>query len=309
MGKTAFVFPGQGSQYVGMASQAFHESPRFNAVMGEASEACGLDLRSLCLEGPEEALRQTANQQPAVLAVSVGLWYLLSECACRPDVVAGHSLGEYSALVASGVLSVADGVWLVRQRGRLMAEAAEGTEGGMAAILGLTVPDVERACAAATHLGPVQVANLNCPGQTVISGTRRAVDEAIVVAKALGARRCVLLPVSGAFHSNLMAPVGVELGHLLQGLELHEPRIPVVMNYTADYVDGVEDIAALMMKQVSGAVRWEASVRRMMDDGVTAFVEVGPGKVLSGLIRKIAGPGISMSRIEDLRDITRLRGT
>jgi [acyl-carrier-protein] S-malonyltransferase len=264
----------------------------------EADAALGEPLSRLCFEGPEDTLTLTENTQPAILTVSIAAYRLLSSKGLEPAFVAGHSLGEYSAHVAAGTMAFADAVQIVRRRGRYMQEAVPVGEGAMAAILGLDAEDVARACEEAADGEVVAPANLNGPGQVVIAGATGAVRRAGERAKARGAKRVIPLPVSAPFHCALMKPAEDRLGPELQSLEIHHPRVPVVANVDAEPKrDGRAAIEALV-RQVSSPVRWEAVVRRLASEGVSAYVEVGPGTVLSGLVRKIHREAVVAS-IED----------
>ncbi len=287
MRRLAFIFPGQGSQYVGMGRQLAEHYPVAAKTFSEANAALGFDLQSLCFNGPEEALKETAVTQPAILTVSVAALNVLLELGVRPTYVAGHSLGEYSALIAAGALKFADAVRLVRRRGELMAAAVPDGQGSMAAVLGLEASRLAEACRAASDAGVVEMANLNCPGQIVISGSRAAVQKAGELARAAGAKRVVELQVSGPFHSSLMAPAAEGLSRLLAEVELADPRVKFVANIEADFVGTAKEVRERLIRQVAASVRWEESMRRILDASVDAFVEVGPGKVLSGFIRKI----------------------
>ncbi|OGB95534.1 MAG: [acyl-carrier-protein] S-malonyltransferase [candidate division NC10 bacterium RBG_16_65_8] len=294
MKRIAFVFPGQGSQSVGMGRDIGETSPRWE----EASAALGFDLKRLVFEGPEADLTLTANTQPAVLATSIVALDALAAAGIRGDVVAGHSLGEYSALVAAGAIAFADAVRTVRARGQFMQEAVPAGEGAMAAILGLDRALVAQACDEAKDAGAVQVANLNGPGQTVIAGARAAVKKAADLAKAKGAKRAVLLPVSAPFHSALLAPAAERLAGVLGGIRFRDLAVPLVTNVDADLLTEGARVAETLVRQVTAPVRWEEVVLRLVKEGVTACVEVGPGKVLSGLIRRIV-PEVQVLNVED----------
>jgi [acyl-carrier-protein] S-malonyltransferase len=281
MGKVAFVFPGQGSQKVGMGREAYEASDAARAAFDEADEALGESLSQLCFEGPEEDLKLTANTQPAVLTTSVALLRALDEPF---DVVAGHSLGEYSAHVAAGTLELADAVKLVRKRGQYMQEAVPYGEGAMAAILKADRGLVERVCAEVP--GVVEAVNYNSPQQIVIAGETEAVGAAGVKLKAAGARASTL-PVSAPFHSSLMRPAEHRLGEDIERIEFRDPSVPVYVNVDAAPVTEAARAKKALVRQVSRPVRWEQSVRRMIEDGVSLFVEVGPGRVLSGLLARI----------------------
>lgn len=283
----AFIFPGQGSQQVGMGRALAEAVPECRAVFDEADAALGEPLSRLCFEGPEEELRLTENTQPAILTVSVAAARLLELKGIRPDYVAGHSLGEYSAHVVAGTLAFADAVRIVRQRGRYMQEAVPVGAGAMAAILGLDRERVVQACEEAADGEIVAPANLNAPGQVVIAGTAAAVERAGARAKALGAKRVVPLPVSAPFHCALMRPAEERLAPELRALPASAPRVPVIANVdAAPKTDAAAAIEALV-RQVSAPVRWEDVVATLASLGVRAYVEVGPGTVLSGLVRKI----------------------
>jgi [acyl-carrier-protein] S-malonyltransferase len=283
----AFVFPGQGSQRVGMGQALAQTFPECRAVFEEADDALGAPLSRVCFEGPEEQLRLTENTQPAILTVSVAAARLLASRGIVPAMAAGHSLGEYSAHVAAGTLAFADAVRTVRRRGRYMQEAVPVGQGAMAAILGLDGAGVAQACREAGDGDVVAPANLNAPGQVVIAGTAAAVARAGERAKALGAKRVVPLPVSAPFHCALMQPAQDRLAPVLRALPVKPPSVPVVANVdAAPKTDGPSAIDALV-RQVSAPVRWEEVVRTLASAGIRAYVEVGPGTVLSGLVRKI----------------------
>jgi [acyl-carrier-protein] S-malonyltransferase len=281
MGKVAFVFPGQGSQKVGMGREAFDASSAARAVFDEADEALGEALSQLCFEGPEEDLMLTANTQPAVLATSIAVLRALD---APFDVVAGHSLGEYTAHVAAGSLGLADAVRLVRKRGQYMQEAVPYGEGAMAAVLKADRTLVERICAEVPGL--VEAVNYNSPEQIVIAGEAQAVREAGAKLKEAGARSSTL-PVSAPFHSSLMEPAEARLRQEIERIAFSDPRVPVYVNVDAEPVVDAAAAKEALIRQVSRPVRWEESVRRMIEDGVSLFVEVGPGRVLSGLLVRI----------------------
>jgi len=270
------------------------ESPRWS----EASAALGFDLRRLCFEGPDSELMLTANTQPAILTASILALDALASAGVTCDFVAGHSLGEYSALVAADGLGFADAVRTVRARGQFMQDAVPAGAGAMAAVLGLSREPVTQACAEAQAVGPVQVANLNGPGQTVIAGATAAVQRAVEIAKAKGAKRAVLLPVSAPFHSSLLAPAAERLAGVLAGIQFRDLRMPLISNVDAAPLTAAGRIADVLIRQVTAPVRWEEVVQRLAKEGVTACVEVGPGKVLAGLIRRIA-PDVTVLNVED----------
>jgi [acyl-carrier-protein] S-malonyltransferase len=283
----AFVFPGQGSQQVGMGKALADAFPICRDTFAEADAALGEPLSRLCFEGPADRLTLTENTQPAILAVSIAACRLLASRGLTPALVAGHSLGEYSANVAAGTCGFADAVQIVRRRGRYMQDAVPVGTGAMAAILGLDAAQVARACAEAAQGEVVSPANLNGGGQVVIAGARAAVARAGERATVLGARRVVMLPVSAPFHCALMQPAADRLAPELRAMDEHDPRIPIVANVDAELKRDATAAIEALIAQVSSAVRWEAVVRRLASEGVTTYVEVGPGAVLTGLIRKI----------------------
>ncbi len=287
--KIAFLFPGQGSQAVGMGRELAERFPIAARTFAEADEACGFPLSKLCFEGPEDDLKLTENTQPALLTVSVAVHRVLAEHGIEPALAAGHSLGEWSAHVAAGTLQFADAVRAVKARGRAMQQAVPAGQGAMAAILSLDAAAVAEACAeAAQETGlTVAAANLNSPGQTVISGAVAAVERASAIAKSKGARRAVMLPVSAPFHCALMQPAQEEVARVLASLTLAEPRIPVAANVTGRLVTTAEAARDALIRQVTGAVRWVDCVQALVAAGATTFIEAGSGKVLSGLLRQI----------------------
>lgn len=287
MATIAFIFPGQGSQTVGMGQQFVAEHEDSKAIYEAANTALNYDLAKLMLEGPQEELTLTYNAQPALLTTGVMVAERLKQAGITPQYVAGHSLGEYSALVASGVMQFTDAVVAVHKRGLFMEEAVPAGEGAMAAILGMDADKLTSVTERITKQGDtVQLANLNCPGQIVISGTKAGVDKACVLAKEEGAKRAIPLVVSGPFHSSLMTPAAEKLGTVLAQLPLTEGAVPLIGNVTADVV-AVSDVQQELVAQVYSPVRWEESVRKMLDLGVDTFIECGPGKVLSGLVKKV----------------------
>lgn len=298
MGRVALLFPGQASQYPGMGRDLYEKFPVARQVFEEADAALGFSISKLCFEGSEDALKLTENTQPAILAVSIAAYRVLEEKDRTPDYVAGHSLGEYSALVAAGALEFADAARLVRLRGQYMQDAVKPGEGAMAAILGLApalVADICRKAADGQLVGP---ANLNSPEQTVISGQAAAVKRAVEIASASGAKRAVVLPVSAPFHCEMMKPAETRLEADLRKVPFRDLRVPLVTNVDAEVITSGEEARAALIRQVCLPVRWEDSMRELVERGATFFVEVGPGRVLSGLLRQI-DRSVHCANVED----------
>jgi [acyl-carrier-protein] S-malonyltransferase len=287
MSKLAFLFPGQASQYPGMGSDLAANFPESRAVFDEADAALGFPISKLCFEGPEETLKLTENTQPAILTVSVAAYRALEKRGVTPELVAGHSLGEYSALVAAGALAFADAVRLARRRGQYMQEAVPAGDGAMAAILGLSPADVAEICKKAADREVVSAANLNSPEQIVISGHAGAVKRAVEIASQSGAKRAVMLPVSAPFHCALMAPAQKSFEADLRATQFNALRFPVITNVDAEAIESGDEAREALIRQVTLPVRWLDSVHEMIESGVKIFVEVGPGKVLLGLLRQI----------------------
>ncbi|MED1520346.1 ACP S-malonyltransferase [Bacillus safensis] len=288
MTKIAFLFPGQGSQKIGMGKDLFDQEAVSKAVFEEADKTFGFDLSSMIFEGDAEELTLTFNAQPALLTTSIAILKKFEESGIKADYAAGHSLGEYTALVATGALSFKDAVYAVRKRGELMNEAVPAGEGAMAAILGLdkaALLEVTKEVTESGHL--VELANLNCPGQIVISGTAKGVELASEKAKEKGAKRAIALEVSGPFHSALMKPAAEKFTDVLSKLDIADAKTPVISNVTADIVTSRDEIETKLIEQLYSPVRFEESVDRLIDLGVTTFIEIGPGKVLSGLVKKV----------------------
>jgi [acyl-carrier-protein] S-malonyltransferase len=298
MGKLAFLFPGQASQYPGMGRELAGNHPAARSVFDEADKALGFSVSDLCFNGSEEALKLTANTQPAILTVSVATYRVLAENGVQPAFVAGHSLGEFSALVAAGGLEFSDAVRLVRRRGEYMQSAVPEGVGAMAAILGLAPAQVAGICRQAADGQVVAPANLNSPEQTVISGHAEAVKRAVELASAGGAKRAVILPVSAPFHSSLMQPAAQRLEADLRATAFHPLRVPLVNNADAELTTSGDEARESLIRQVTLPVRWEESVRELIEQGVNTFVEVGPGRVLTGLLRQI-DRSIHVFNVED----------
>jgi [acyl-carrier-protein] S-malonyltransferase len=305
MEKVAFVFPGQGSQYIGMGKDFFENFREAREVFQEADDVLHLSISSLCFQGPEEALKLTENTQPAVLTTSIAVLRVLqAEKGVVPYIVAGHSLGEYSALVVSGALSFADAVQIVRLRGRFMQEAVPVGEGAMAAILGMERGQVEKLCEEAAQGDVLTPANFNCPGQIVIAGHAKAIERAMERVKQEG-KKAVALPVSAPFHSPLMKPAGERLGKVLEGISIQDLKIPVVTNVEADINQSKERVKELLVTQVSSPVRWEESMQKISGNGIEQILEIGPGKILSGLMKRI-NPKVETKNIEDIQTLKKI---
>ena len=304
----AYLFPGQGSQHAGMGKELADNFAVARQVFEEANDALGFDLAALCFNGPEEDLKLTANTQPAILTTSVAALRVLSaETGLVPSFAAGHSLGEYSALVCAGGLAFADAVRVVRQRGTFMQEAVPVGTGSMAAILGLGLDDLAVVCSEAAQGQVVAPANFNSDGQVVIAGHTEAVDRAIVLAKEKGAKRAMPLPVSAPFHCSLMIPAGERLATVLNGIDVGEMTLPVIANVEAAPNQDSARVRELLVKQVSAPVRWQETIASMVELGVDRYVEIGPGKVLSGLAKRMA-KGSTIQNVQNAADISSLAG-
>jgi [acyl-carrier-protein] S-malonyltransferase len=302
MGKVAFMFPGQASQYPGMGKELAENYPAARAVFEEADHALGFSISKMCFEGSEEELKLTANTQPAILAVSVAAYRVVAEKGLAPDFVAGHSLGEYSALVAVGSLNFSDAVRLVHKRGKYMQEAVPAGQGGMAAIMGISPAVVQDACKRAAEGEICSPANLNSPEQTVISGHASAVKRAVEIASQLGAKRSMMLAVSAPFHSALMMPAQERLEKDLRATSFSDLQVPLVTNVDADTIRKGDEAREALVRQVTMPVRWEESMRLLLDEGVNTFLEVGPGRVLTGLMRQIERSVASLT-VEDEKSL------
>lgn len=287
--KTAFLFPGQGSQKVGMVQDLFENYDSVKALIKEADETLGFSISKMMFEGPDTELMKTEFTQPAILTASVAVWQVLKEHGLTPDIAAGHSLGEYSALVAAGAISFADAVNTVHLRGRFMQEAVPLGEGGMAAIIGSNPETIVKVCGeVSTEDLPVQAVNFNCPGQVVIAGATAAVEKACEALKEAGARRAIMLKVSAPFHSTLMKPAALRLKEVLDKIDIHDTAIPVVANVNAKEETKADEIRKNLVDQAAHPVHWEESIRNMVAGGVDMTVEAGPGTVLTGFMKKIA---------------------
>ena len=301
--KIAYVFPGQGSQAVGMGLELLHSSREARQVFEEADQALQFPLSRLCFEGPEQELRETIHTQPAMLTVSVAYLKATSELngSIKADFVAGHSIGEYTALVAANVLSFADAVCLVRERGRLMQEAGKSKPGSMAAIIGMDEASVEEICLESG----AQIANINCPGQIVVSGSSEAIACSMDLAQSRGAIGVVPLEVSGAFHTPLMQPAVEGMAQAISRINFSPPQIPIVANSTAKPVTTIDEVKEELLQQLCQSVKWQASVEYMAEAGVSTFIEVGPGIVLTKLIKRIAKKAqvLNMSDLESIQEI------
>src|SRR3954464_4433367 len=301
--ETAFVFPGQGSQFAGMGKDVYEAYPAARKVFDDIDEALGFAISRLCFEGPAEQLKLTENTQPAILAVSSAIHAVLEERgATRRDVVAGHSLGEYSAIVSVGGLTPAEAATIVRARGRFMQDAVPVGTGGMAALIGPTVEETRAICEEAAEGEILSVANINAPGQIVIAGTKAAIDRALVVAKAHGVRRALPLPVSAPFHCDLMKPAEERLRPLLESAHFKDLWMSLVSNVDASPIGTATAVRNALVRQVASPVRWVESVQKMIAMGVKRFVEIGPGNVLTGLIKRIDS-SVELINVSDVPSI------
>ncbi|MFD1990965.1 ACP S-malonyltransferase [Paenibacillus nicotianae] len=307
MGKIAFVFPGQGAQKVGMAKDVYDALPQAAQLFKTADETLGFSISELAFEGPEEQLKQTANTQPALLTASIALLEALKSKNIIPDYVAGHSLGEYSALVAANALDFEQAVAIVRARGQFMEQAVPSGQGAMAAVLGAEREPLAALCAEVSATGhAVELANVNCPGQIVVSGSVEGVNAVSARVKEIGGKRAIMLEVSGPFHSSLMKSAADQLSERLQSVSFRDATVPVVANVTATTVTNASDIQALLVEQVYSPVLWEDSVRFLIHEGVDTFIEIGPGNVLTGLIKKI-DKNVRLINISSLESIEALQ--
>lgn len=302
MSKLAFVFPGQGAQKVGMGKDFYDNYDVTKKMFKEADEALGYSIMKMCFEGPEEDLKLTANTQPAILTISCIANEILKENGIQPEITGGHSLGEYSALVAAGVLNFQDAVALVHKRGSYMQEAVPVGEGGMAAIIGVDRDKIVEVCQQVSAESPVQAVNFNCPGQIVIAGATKGVELAVEELKAAGAKKAVILPVSAPFHSTLMKPAAEKLAVELDKVTISDAKIPVVANVSAEILTKAEDIKASLVAQAASPVLWEDCVARMKEFGADVLLEAGPGKTLCGFNRRI-DKTITSLNVEDVASL------
>jgi len=290
MNKIAFVFPGQGSQKVGMGKDLIENYPEAKILLNRANEALkeeGVDIAKICFEGPEEELKNTVNAQPAILTVSTILYKLLRKNKIEPSIVAGHSLGEYSAMVASSAIKFEDAVKLVRKRGEYMQSATPAGTGSMLAIIGLEKDEISEMCEKINDIGIAEIANHNSPTQIVVSGEIKALEKLSVMAKEKGARIAIPLKVSAPFHSSFMETAKENLARYLEKVKINNPKIPISCNVSADYINNKEEVRSALIKQMTHPVKWVDSITKMNSEGINYFIEVGPGKVLKGLIKQI----------------------
>ncbi len=302
MGKTAFLFAGQGAQYIGMGKELYEKYPVCRQTFEEANDSLAMDLTGLIFNGSKEDLNRTENTQPSIVTVSIAAYRALSEYAVKPDMAAGLSLGEYSALTASGVFTLSQVVPLVRKRGRFMQEAVPEGIGRMIAVLGLSEEKIREACKEAGSFGIAEAANFNCPGQIVIGGECQAVDEAARLCKEKGAMKVLPLALSAPFHTSMLQPAAEKLKEELDPIQLGAMNTAVISNVNAEFISSIQEIKALLYRQVMSSVLWEHSIRRMIEAGATNFVEIGPGKTLSGFVKKI-DRSLGICNVEDIASL------
>ncbi|MBQ9605191.1 MAG: ACP S-malonyltransferase [Firmicutes bacterium] len=304
--KTAFIFSGQGAQKAGMGKELYDNFDCVKKVFDKADKALGIKISDICFN-EDARLNETEYTQPAILTMSVAVLELMKEKGLKADYAAGLSLGEYSALVASGVLDFEQAVCLVRKRGRFMTEAVPSGEGGMCAVLNLDAEKIQEACDEVKNIGRCMIANYNCPGQIAIAGDVKAVEKAVELVLEKGAKRAVMLNVSGPFHTSLLKPASDKLAEELKNVDFHDMQIPVLTNLTGDLVPSKDDIEGILIKQVMNPVKWEQSVRKMLELGVDTFVEMGPGKTLSSFVKKIT-KDVAVYNVEDMATLEKAIG-
>jgi [acyl-carrier-protein] S-malonyltransferase len=302
--KTAFIFSGQGSQHAGMGKELYDNFECVKNVFDKADAALGFSISEICF-GEDERLNQTEYTQPALLTMSTALSALMKEKGLKCDYAAGLSLGEYSALVEAGVMDFEEAVCLVRKRGRYMTEAVPAGEGGMCAVLNLEAEKIQQACDSVKEIGRCMIANYNCPGQIVMAGDKAAVEKAAEIVTELGAKRAVMLNVSGPFHTSLLKPASDKLNAELQNVAINDFKVPVVTNLTAEVVGDKSEVIDILTKQVMSPVKWEQSVRKMIELGVDTFVELGPGKTLASFVKKVS-KDVAVYNVEDIKTLDKV---
>ena len=304
--KIAFLFSGQGAQAIGMGKELCENFPEADAVFNSATDALGFDIKDMIFNGDSDTLMITENTQPAILTMSVAALKVVETLGIKPDVVAGLSLGEYTAHVAAGSMNFEDAVKLVKKRGKYMQEEVPVGVGGMAAIIGLDEGAVREVCEIASQKGIAEPANFNCPGQITVAGEKEAVEYACEIAKEKGAKRAMMLAVSAPFHCSMLKGAGEKLAKELENVQVGEISVPLITNVTGDYVKSGSEIKDLLIRQVSSSVMFEASLKRMLDDGVDTFIEIGPGKALSGFVKKIT-KDVNIYNVEDMASLEKLK--